>query len=316
MKQLNNMKSIKSAIVTGATGVVGTALIKELVSQNIETLVLTRKNGRIEKIPTDPLVKIEFCGLEELANFSVSDKKYDVFFHLGWAGTYGEDRSDLTKQELNIRYTLDAVKLAHKSGCKVFIGTGSQAENSKLKKGEKVSHHSPENPVSAYGKAKLQAGKESRELCKKLGLRHNWCRILSVYGPADAPYTMIMSSLIKMLKNQDCNFTSAGQQWDYIFSGDVAKALLAIAKNGVDGSVYPIGSGKTKLLKDYINQMAEATETTAKCNFGAIDYYPDQPMFLCADIENLTEDTGFVPKTDFKDGIKETIKYIQKNNLG
>jgi len=309
------MKNIKRAVVTGATGVVGTALIKELVSRNIETLVLARENGRIEKLPSHPLVKIEFCSLDKLSEFNAPKEKYDVFFHLGWAGTYGEERNDLSLQEKNIKYTLDAVKLSHKLGCSVFVGTGSQAENGTLENGQKISFNSPENPVSAYGKAKLAAGKESRELCKKLSLRHNWCRILSVYGPGDAPYTMVMSTLLKMLKNEDCNFTPAEQQWDYIYSGDAAKALLAIAENGIDGSIYPIGSGKTKLLKDYILQMAKATHTTAKCNFGAIDYYPNQPMYLCADIDKLTKDTSFKPKTNFEDGIKKTVNYIKENNL-
>lgn len=309
------MNNIKRAVITGATGVIGTALIKELISHNIEILVLARKDGRTEKIPSHPLVKIEFCSLDKLNQFNAPKEKYDVFFHLGWAGTYGEDRNDLSLQEKNIKHTLDAVELAHKSGCSVFLGTGSQAENGAFEIGKKISFNSPENPITAYGKAKLQAGKESRNLCQKLGLRHNWCRVLSVYGPGDAPYTMVMSALLKMLKNEDCDFTPAEQQWDYIYSGDVAKALLAIAENGIDGSIYPIGSGKTKLLKDYILQMAEATQTTAKCNFGAIDYYPNQPMYLCADIEKLTKDTGFAPTTEFRKGLEETIKYIKENNL-
>lgn len=309
------MGNVRKAVVTGATGVVGTALISELVSQNIETLVLTRKNGRIDKMPVHPLVKIEFYSLEELSDFNSNDEKYDVFFHLGWSGTYGEDRNNLKKQELNIKYTLDAVELAHRLGCKTFIGTGSQAENGVLEYGQKVASDSPENPISAYGKAKLQAGIKSRELCQKLGLRHNWCRILSVYGPGDAPYTMVMSTLLKMLRNEDCNFTPAEQQWDYIYSSDVAKALLAIAENGADGAIYPIGSGKTKPLKDYILKMAEVTGTKAKCNFGTIDYYPNQPMYLCAEIDNLINSTGFSPKTNFMDGIKKTIDYIKENNL-
>lgn len=309
------MDNIKRAVVTGATGAVGLALINELISQKIETLVLTRKNGRTEKIPVHPLIKIDFCSLEELANYNIPDEKFDVFFHLGWSGTYGEDRVDLSKQLLNVSYTLDAVALAKRLGCKAFIGAGSQAENGKPESNRKLSPLSPEKPESAYGKAKLQAGKESRRLCQKYGIRHNWCRILSVYGPGDAPYTMVMSTLLKMIKNEDCKFTPAEQQWDYIFSEDAGKALLAIAENGVDGEIYPIGSGKTLLLKDYILQMAKATDTKGNCFFGAIDYYPNQPMYLCADIDNLVNDTGFRPETEFENGIKKTIKYIKENNL-
>lgn len=308
------MDKIKRAIVTGGTGVLGNALINELVSRNIEVLVLVRKNGRIQNIPSHPLVKTEICALEDIGKFTVPKEKYDVFFHLAWNGTYGESRNDSSIQEKNVEYTLDAVRFAYKCGCKKFVGVGSQAENGVLKNGEKISPESPENPVSAYGKAKLRAGKESRKLCEELGLLHNWCRVISVYGPCDAPYTMVMSTLIKMLQNKDCDFTPAEQQWDYIYSGDAAKAFFSVAEKGKNNGIYVIGSGKSDSLKNYILKMAKATGTTAKCNFGALEYYPHQPMYLCADIKNLTDDTGFIPETEFENGIEKTVDYI-KNNL-
>lgn len=53
---------MKKAIVTGATGAVGTALVNKLISENVETLVLVRKGGRVNKIPQNPLVKIAYCS--------------------------------------------------------------------------------------------------------------------------------------------------------------------------------------------------------------------------------------------------------------
>ena len=308
------MDKIKRAIVTGGTGVLGNALINELVSRNIEVLVLVRKNGRIQNIPSHSLVKIQICALEDIGKFNTPKEKYDVFFHLAWNGTYGESRNDSATQEKNVEYTLDAVRFAYKCGCKKFVGVGSQGENGVLEKGKKLSADSPENPVSAYGKAKLRAGKESRKLCEELGLLHNWCRVISVYGPCDASYTMVMSTLIKMLQNKDCDFTPAEQQWDYIYSGDAAKAVFSVAEKGKNNEIYVIGSGKSDSLKNYILKMAKATGTTAKCNFGALEYYPHQPMYLCADIKNLTHDTGFIPETEFENGIEKTVDYI-KNNL-
>ena len=74
---------MKKAIVTGATGAVGTALVNKLISENVETLVLVRKGGRVNKIPQNPLVKIAYCSLDEMADFQNTDnEKYDVMFHL------------------------------------------------------------------------------------------------------------------------------------------------------------------------------------------------------------------------------------------
>lgn len=67
--------------------------------------------------------------LSEISRLSqLINDKYDVFYHLAWAGTTGKARNDMYLQNENIKFTLDAVELASKLGCKVFIGAGSQAE--------------------------------------------------------------------------------------------------------------------------------------------------------------------------------------------
>lgn len=304
---------IKSAVITGATGVVGTALIEKLIAQGVSVLVLARKNGRTQKLPKHPLADVRFCALDELKNFEPrGGEEYDAFFHLGWCGTYGAERADRDLQQKNIEYTLDAVRLAKKLGCAVFTGAGSQAENGVLPYGTRVSDTAPENPESEYGKAKLAAGRASRDLCKALGIRHEWCRILSAYGPGDTPRSMVMSTLLKMLKGEDCDFTKAEQIWDYAYCGDVANALYLAAANGKDGAIYAVGSGEMRTLKDYILTMARVTGTKSSLNFGAVDYYPNQPMFLCADTRKLRSDTGFAPQTDFECGIMKTAAFLKE----
>ena len=71
---------MKKAIVTGATGAVGTALVNKLISENVETLVLVRKGGRVNKIPQNPLVKIAYCSLDEMADFQNENDEKMAFF--------------------------------------------------------------------------------------------------------------------------------------------------------------------------------------------------------------------------------------------
>ena len=249
---------MKKAIVTGATGAVGTALVNKLISENVETLVLVRKGGRVNKIPQNPLVKIAYCSLDEMADFQNTDnEKYDVMFHLAWAGPYGKDRNDMFLQTDNIKNELEAVKLAKRFGCETFVGAGSQAENGRLKDGEKVSPTSPTNPDNGYGIAKLAAGKMSRILCSQLGMKHIWCRILSAYGPGDGAHTMVMSTIIKFLNGEDCDFTPGEQKWDFLYNGDIANAFYLAAEKGKNGAIYTLGSGKTKSLKDYITTIRD-----------------------------------------------------------
>ena len=46
-------------------------------------------------------------------------------------------------------------------------------------------------------------------------------------------------------------------------------------------------------------------------DLGAIPYSDKQVMYLCADIKELTEDTGFIPAVDFEEGIVKTIQYVR-----
>ena len=73
------------AVITGATGAVGMALISELISRNIEVLVLLRQGSRrADDIPDSPLVKKQICPLDQISELFISGERYDAFFHLGW----------------------------------------------------------------------------------------------------------------------------------------------------------------------------------------------------------------------------------------
>lgn len=305
---------MKKAIITGATGAIGTALVQKLICENIRTLVLVREGGRIENIPKDPLVSVKFCALDDMADLTLEEKDFDVFFHLAWGGTYGAVRNDPLLQEKNIKYELDAIELAHRVGCKAFVSAGSQAENGPLPYGERLTPNSPENPDTCYGIAKLAAGKLGRSLCGKLGLRYNRCRILSAYGPGDGSHTLVMSTVIKFINGEKAEFTPGEQQWDFIYNGDVAEAFYLVALNGKPDAVYVIGSGESRPLRDFICKIRDAAAPEAECFFGAMDYFPNQVMYLCADISDLQNDTGFMPKVSFEQGIKNTVQWYKSKS--
>ena len=147
----------------------------------------------------------------------------------------------------------------------------------------------------------------SRLLASQLGIKHCWGRILSVYGPGDNN-SMIMSCINSISNNETFDTTNGDQLWDYLYCDDCAKAFYDIAKKGKDGKVYTIGSGTAKPLKSYIEAIRDLINPDFEVGFGKIDYYPNQVMYLCADISDLTRDTGFEPKFSFKEGIRKIIE--------
>lgn len=292
------------AVITGATGMIGSSLIRLLLKENFDVVAIVRPNSKkIDNIPGN--VEIIECDLSNLLSLSSEISNADMFFHFGWTGTLGSSRDDTYMQLDNIQYTLDAVKLAKEIGCNTFVGAGSQAEYGFSE--DKLAPDTPTNPVTGYGIAKYSAGKLSRILANQLGLKHCWGRILSVYGSGDNPNTMVSACIRAISNNEPFDTTNGDQLWDYLYSEDCARAFYLIAKNGKDGEVYTIGSGNTMPLRRYIEIIRDLINPDFEVGFGNIDYYPNQVMYLCADISKLTEDTGFEVEFTFEEGIKKTI---------
>ncbi len=309
---MNNFCDIKSAVVTGCTGAVGTALCSVLLENGIEVYAVVRPDtSRASNLPAG--VKTVFCDIADIDRLPEMIASADAFFHLAWAHTIGEGRNDMAAQTENIAATVKCIAAAKKLGVKVFLGAGSQAEYG-VTDGTTLTPDTPCDPKTGYGIAKLCAGQMAKIECRKLGIKCIWVRILSIYGPCDTEKTMVMSAIAKLLSGECAKFTPAEQMWDYLYSFDAAEALLAAAKNGRDGAVYPLGSGIARPLSEYIKEIARECES-GKVELGAFPYSENQIMYLRADISTLTRDTGFVPKTSFTDGIKKTVEWYKKERL-
>jgi len=300
---------MKKAVITGATGMIGMALIQCLLDKNIEVLAITRENSNrssnLEKFQNR--IKILACDLENYHNLDLEEKDYDTFFHLAWNGTLNFEREDENKQEVNVAYTIDAIKLAHRLGCSTFVGVGSQAEFGNVE--GTISEVTKENPNTPYGIAKMKSGYESRKVALELGMRHIWTRVFSVYGPYDSYHTMLIKSIDAFLKGESLEYTLGEQDWDYIYSADVAKALYLLEEYGKNGEVYCIASGKTRKLYEFIEILRNKINANIQLQLGKIPYKENQVMNLRVDIRKLIEATGFQLSTTFEEGIQETIDW-------
>lgn len=302
---------IKSAVITGPTGVLGTALVKKLDEVGVETYVVCHRGSpRNATILEHPYIHKVECDMDEIGRLpSLIKKSVDAFFHFAWLGTLvNSNRMNMYLQNTNVKYALDTVYVAKELGCKVYIGAGSQAEYGRI---DGVIHpNSPTNPISGYGMAKLCAGQMTRVLCKDFGIRHIWPRIVSVYGKNDGDKTLV-NTLIRTLKAGESPKLTAGEQlWDYLYADDAADALYLMAEKGEDGAVYVLGSGTSRKLKDYMMDIRNEVNKDIPLGLGEIPYLPDQAMHLEADIRNLTQDTGWRPKTEFIMGIRHLLNTI------
>ena len=304
-------RSIHTAVVTGPTGAIGHALCARLLTEGVQVFAVCRPGSpRTEGLADLCGLTLVPCNMAELNTLPERIPQADAFFHLAWGSTTGAGRNDMPAQVKNIQYTLDAVLAAKALGCTVYVGAGSQAEYGRVE--GKLRPGTPCFPEYGYGMAKLCAGQMSRTECARLGLDHIWLRILSVYGPYDGETAMIPSVIRQLLAGKKPSLTAGEQLWDYLYAEDAAEALYLAALRGKDGAVYPLGGGKARPLREYVEELRDTVDPALLLGFGEVPYGEKQVMHLEADISALTEDTGFVPKTDFREGIRKTVDWIRQ----
>ena len=295
--------------ITGATSMTGIALTELALDEGHHVIAIVRPGSAgIKDLPASKKISIRESDISDYGSLSGADR-CDLFFHLAWNKTSPSERDDIDAHLNNVIYTMDAVRLAKSWNASAFVGVGSQAEYGLLS--EKVNKYTPEKPTSGYGIAKYSAGKLAAILCRQLGMRCCWSRIFSSYGERDRDYTLIMYLIRTLLNGDSPELTKCEQTWDYVYTRDVARAILAIGMRGVDGRTYPIGSGICRPLKEFVKDIRDLIDPKIELRFGVKEYYPHQQMFLCADIGELTKDTGFVPRYSFKEGIARTISFVK-----
>ncbi|MBQ8108883.1 MAG: NAD(P)-dependent oxidoreductase [Clostridia bacterium] len=302
--------SMKSAIVNGSLGSIGLALINQLLARKVKVYAIAFPGDpRIELIPGE--AEIVPCDMRQIDALTQTIKEpVDAFFHLAWAGTIGPGRDDMLLQTQNIRCAIEAAQTAKKLGCEVFVGVGSQAEHGRIE--GKVTASAPCFPTNGYGMAKLCAGQMTRVVCKQLGIRHVWARVLSVYGVNDGPLSVISVLLDKLFKGEKPVLTAGEQMWDYLYAEDAGDALCCMAESGRDGAIYPVGSGKIRPLREYFEALRDAVDPSLPLGLGEMPYPENQVMHLEADISELQRDTGFAPRTSFEEGIREVVKQYRQ----
>lgn len=303
---------MKSAIVTGANGFVGSALLRELSAHQIPVLaVIKDENSDISAIRSLPGVEIVYCRMEELEQLPQRARPgAEVFYHLAWAGSTGTMRGDYNLQLQNVRWTLDAVRAAGAMGCRRFVGAGTLAEFD-------VDAYAPmngstPNPVSIYGAAKIAAHYMSKADCGAQGVEHVWAYISNTYGIGNYTSNFVNFAAKMMITGKPANFTTGEQFYDFVYINDAAQGLYCVGERGKMNYAYYIGSTKPAKLKNFIRIIRDEIDPSIRLHLGAVSFDGVTQPESTFDCSSLVQDTGYQPRVVFRDGIRITVAWLRK----
>mgnify|MGYP002639918417 CR=1 FL=1 len=300
-------------VVTGATGFLGSWLVEELLKNGVEVVLFVRDRNKLlpEFKSNDRCTVIE----KPILNISIDDfdfdNGYDAFYHLAWEGTSTEQKNIIQVQINNIELALKALELCKNLGCKKFIAAGTVAEH--VFCNDIMNVNAKQTPNDMYGAAKTSAYYFLEVRARQLGQPFIWMIIPSTFGERRNDNNIITYTIIKLLNKERPQYGDLKQMWDFLYAGEVARAMYLIGEKGKTEKIYGIGSGEYRPLKEYIYMVRDLIDPTLELGLEEIPEMSKQTFSSCVNTYDLIKDTGFKPSINFEEGIKKTIDYWKRN---
>ena len=292
------------AVVTGATGFLGTHLVEELISQGYEVIAVGRDVSKMpEQWQTDNRIE---CV--EYSKETLSKRKADVFFHFAWKGTTGDARADETVQLDNVKLACDAVRVARMMGCKRFVHAGSLMSYEVVDSFSSESFGPGKNRVYSIGK--LTAEYMSKTIAIAEQIEYVNVIISNVYGVGERSTRFINATVKKMLSNETIPLTAGTQQYDFIYVTDAVKAIILVAEKGQNLANYYIGNSKQIPLREFVERMYKVLDSKSELQFGAVPMEAIVLDYNELDTGRLERELGFAPQVSFEEGIKKLGDWI------
>ncbi|MFY9555294.1 MAG: NAD(P)-dependent oxidoreductase [Blastocatellia bacterium] len=309
------MSEMQSVAITGATGFIGSHLVRLLSAMGIRPIILSRRERSSDFAPTDARwLRLDLCDKNSL-RLLLEREKPDVVIHL--AGTRGRNDArgeDAACEDVNFQATVGLLDAAMNVGVRriVMMGTAEEYGNQPGPLRETLS----EKPTSAYGLSKARATNYARELNARAACPAVILRPFTVYGPGQPSGMFVAEAVECAVKNVAFQMSRGEQKRDLVFVEDVVSCLLAAAQApGIDGRVINIGTGQPHCLRDVAERIWQLTDTSAPLLIGARGARGDELYDTWADITLARELLDWQPRTKLESGLKQTIDFARKGYL-
>ncbi|EJR00366.1 NAD(P)H-binding protein [Bacillus cereus] len=312
---------MKKALVLGASGSMGYAIVNELCGRGIHVVAFARNkerlgalfsgNKHVEVVAGDVFVK------EDIMNAA---KDVDIIFHV-----INIPYSDWEKQQEKL--LINILEVSKHYGIKLGIVDNIYAYG---RQGEGlVKEEAKKRPHTKKGKIRLQL----EEMAKQANVRMFIAHFPDFYGP-NAESTLVHHTLKGILANKMSSFVGDKKiAREYIFTPDGAKAMVELALHdeayGQNWNIPGYGVITGEEMIQHIRELTGYTKRVITVKRGMIQfiglfdkqmkefmemlYLTEKPVVLSG--EKYERYIGDIPKTSYYNGLKEMIISMQKKGV-
>jgi nucleoside-diphosphate-sugar epimerase len=314
------------ALVTGATGFIGSHLCEELIKRGYSVSCLVRDTSNLEWIENLDLIFVK-GDCTDRASLLAALHDFDYVVHLAGLTKSCSDDAYFTTNTTGTKNLIEAV--AEKNpDLKRFVYISSLAAVGPSKNGTPLNEQAHPAPVSNYGKSKLEA--ERAVLKYKYIIPITILRPAAVYGPRDKDFLV----LFKMVKKGI--FPDWGKShYSFLYIDDLVQGIILCAENKkAEGQTYFLSENTFHSNEEVMKVISSALNTKARrlripkfvipfCSFIGEKTKSEiinkdklkeftHSNWTC-DSRKAKDEIGFFPKVTIKNGMNRTADWYRIN---
>lgn len=299
---------MKRALITGASGYIGSNLVRYLVTCGWDVHVITRPGSDLKALEEiiNNITVHQYAesshGLVEI----VKKAQPDTVFHLAsmfLAQHKTDDIEALIYSNLVFATQLLEAMMVNRVSYLINTGTSWQHYNNEVY-----------NPVNLYAATKQAFESILKYYTEVGGIRAVTLKLFDTYGPNDSRAKLISLLWKTAITQQPLEMSPGEQMIDIVHVDDVVRAYEIAANNlphqNVSHVSYGVSSGEPLKLKDLAEIFEKATGYSLPLSFGARPYRPREVMVPWEKYDTVP---GWKPLVNFEMGISHT-RHIARND--
>ncbi|HTY76593.1 MAG TPA: NAD(P)-dependent oxidoreductase [Candidatus Bathyarchaeia archaeon] len=307
---------MSTVFVTGASGFVGSHLVRRLVQEGFDVHVLCRRESTAWRIrDLLPQLRVHTASLVDAVAMRqvLRAARPDYVFHLGAAtmvaGAVGS-ADDLV--EVNLLGTMNLIEACEVTDYRGLVITGDSFEYSPSD--QPLRERSACQPSSPHGASKLAATLFAEKMARD---RHHpivTLRLFSTYGPGDDPRRFVPQTIAGALTGMPIALSRPDIVRDWVYVEDLPALYLEAAARAatLSGSVFNAGSGRGASLGEMVDRILGLTGSRAPARWGTFaapehDRYP-----WVADMTRTHRIFAWRPRTSLEKGLAATIQAMRE----
>jgi UDP-glucose 4-epimerase len=292
-----------TAVITGATGFLGTHLLARLVRDGWDVTAVARDTSRL-----GPGVRAIETDLADLDPAAFGEEVLDAVFHLAAYTPKAAGDSDadaiLAANVLGLQRVLAAATRARR-----FIFASTLDVYAAPREGQRLDEHSSVGPASLYGASKLFGERLVEETVAGNGVEGVLLRYGHLYGPGEDAYAKFVPHTIRNLMQgrPPYLYGDGSAEIDLLYVDDAVEATVRAATLPEVRGVINVVSGTSQSLREIATTLVEIVGFLAE-----VRYVPDRPQkpSIRFDATRMREVLGEWPLTGLAEGLRREVMHV------